>query len=227
MKSSVFKYIYRGSARNLVLIPGWAADCRVFDNLDLKFNYLIPVSFSPFDFEKSLLEALRQNNLKKISLMGWSLGGFIAAQAAYKYRDLIDKVFLISIRRKYKIERLAEIKNYLLKNKKAYLHKFYQHCFSQGEEKPAFINNLFKIYCEELTLDYLIETLDYLGNTEINLKLLGSIPGITIFHGKDDAISPFGEAESIANDLPQAEFIIFKNTGHMPFLREDFSRNIN
>lgn len=223
----IFKYIYRENGENLVLIPGWAADYRVFTNLDLKFNYLIPVSFYPFTFEKDLLQALQENNLKRVSLLGWSLGGFVAVQFAYRYKDLIDKIFLISIRRKYKIEELAEIKKYLLKNKKAYLRKFYRHCFSHGEEKPAFINNLFKIYCEELSLDYLIETLDYLGNTEINSQLLEGISRIKVIHGRDDAITPFGEAESMANNSPHAGFIIFKNTGHLPFLRKDFNNYID
>lgn len=222
----IFKYIYRKNDENLVLIPGWAADYRVFTNLDLKFNYLIPVSFSPFTFEKDLLQALQKNNLKRVSLLGWSLGGFVAARFASRHKDLIDKVFLISIRRKYKIEELAEIKKYLLKNKKAYLRKFYRHCFSHGEEEPAFISNLFKVYSEELNLDYLIETLDYLGNTEINSCLLEGISRIKIIHGRDDAIAPFGEAETIVNDFPHAEFIIFENTGHLPFLREDFSGRI-
>ena len=42
-RKSEFKLIDRGFKDTILLIPGWAADYRIFDSLDLEFNYLLPM----------------------------------------------------------------------------------------------------------------------------------------------------------------------------------------
>ena len=37
-----FKYIDRQKPETAVLVPGWATDYRIFDTLDLDYNYLMP-----------------------------------------------------------------------------------------------------------------------------------------------------------------------------------------
>ena len=112
-----FKYIDRGKENFLVLVPGWASDYKIFDSLDLEYNYIVPVEFSPFDFEEILLETLKTNNIKKASIFGLSLGGFLAAKFASKYPDLIDELTLVGIRKKYKAEEIREVKNNLKKQR--------------------------------------------------------------------------------------------------------------
>ena len=142
-----FRYIDRAKERLLVLMPGWACDERIFATLDLEFNYLMPLEFSPFTLKKALLERLKKDSLKKVSLFGWSLGGFVAAEFAAKYPDLIDEVILVSIRKRYNLEELAETRKSLTKNKKGYLYKFYTLCFCDKEQNNWFNKNLLKDYC--------------------------------------------------------------------------------
>ncbi|MBU0880591.1 MAG: alpha/beta hydrolase [Candidatus Omnitrophica bacterium] len=76
---SKFKLISTPGAKDtMLLIPGWATDYRIFNNLNIKYNYLLPVEFSPFMFSEDLLAAMKENGIKKISVLGWSMGGFIA-----------------------------------------------------------------------------------------------------------------------------------------------------
>ena len=70
-KSTIFKYVNKGYRDSIVFIPGWASDYRIFSNLDLDFNYLLPVEFYPFSFEKDLKEALEKNSIKKNSRIGF------------------------------------------------------------------------------------------------------------------------------------------------------------
>lgn len=221
-----FTYIDRDKKDSIVLIPGWATDYRIFDSLDLRFNYLIPIDFYPLNFERSLLEALEKNDIKRISLFGWSLGGFVAAEFASRHRELIVELILISIRKAYKKEELAEIKKYLKKNQKGYLYKFYTECFSKKEEMSWFKEKLLKDYCEGFDLNYLFNTLDYLQGAEIKPESLEGIEKIKIIHGECDRIAPIYEAIDIKNSLKQAEFISIENTGHIPFLKEDFNKKI-
>jgi len=226
VKPTAFKYIDRGRQNLSVLIPGWATDYRIFDRLNLNYNYLIPVSFSPFDFERSLLKALKKNNIEKISLFGWSLGGFIAAEFASRYADFIDELILVSIRRKYEQQELAQIKRHLMRNKKGYLYKFYTRCFYKREKIPWFRKNFFRYYCQKLDLDYLLRTLDYLKNAQINPASLNTVKRIKIIHGEHDSIAPIQEAIDIKEGLAYAKFICIKDAGHAPFFKKGFAKYI-
>ncbi|MBU0694411.1 MAG: alpha/beta hydrolase [Candidatus Omnitrophica bacterium] len=225
-KSSRFKFIDRKKKRALVLIPGWATDYRIFSLLDLNFNYLIPLKFWPFDFGDELLKAIGENNLKFVSLFGFSLGGFLAAEFACKYPSLIDELILVSIRKKYNKKELEKIEGYLKKNKKAYLYKFYNQCFPNEKDAAWFKDKLLREYCRCFSLGYLIETLNYLKNAKMNIPSLVSQNKIKIIHGELDSIAPLREAAAVKHSLPQAKLICVKNKGHIPFLERDFAKYI-
>ncbi len=229
LKSATFKFIDNGYKDLAVLVPGWATDYRIFGPLNLEFNYLVPLTFYPDTFEEDLLKTLRENNIDKLSLFGWSLGGFLAAEFASKHKELIDRLILVSIRKKYDKKRLTEIKTHLGKNKRGYLYKFYTQCFFKKESMRWFRKNFLKTYCEELDLHYLVDSLGYLQNAEIRPELLEPIKKIKIIHGECDRIAPIKEALWIKEKLPQAEFISIKNTGHIPFLEacEPFAISIS
>lgn len=220
------KYIDRGFRDSIALIPGWAADYRIFDSLDLKFNYLVPVDFSPFNFRESLLQAMKKNRIEKISLFGWSLGGFVAAEFALKHVDFIDELILVSIRKRYDAGKLLEIRKLLKKNKKGYLYKFYTQCFCDKKDMHWFKKRLLRNYCKKFGLNHLLRSLDYLEHTEIEPQALKDIKKIKIIHGECDSIAPVQEAIDIGNSLTQAKFIRIKNAGHIPFLKEHFAKYI-
>jgi pimeloyl-[acyl-carrier protein] methyl ester esterase len=225
-QATTFKFLDRGENSSLVLVPGWASDWRIFDSLDLPFNYLLPLDFSPFTFQEGLLSAIGEYGLRKLSLLGWSLGGFLAAEFDAKYGSYVEELILVSVRRKYPIEDLETIKAYLLKNKKGYLNKFYSRCFHEEPDWDYFRKKFARRYCEEMKLDSLIGGLDYLARAQIRIEPLEKIGKIKIIHGEFDRIVPPDEARELANKLPRAEFIIIKNSGHIPFLRQDFARYI-
>ncbi|MDP3789036.1 MAG: alpha/beta hydrolase [Candidatus Omnitrophota bacterium] len=158
---SYFKYIDRGRKGTVALIPGWATDYRIFDSLDLDFNYLVPLDFLPFDFEEALLGAVKSANIGKVSLFGWSLGGFQAAAFASKHKDLVDRLVLVSIRKAYPSEELTKIEDRLKTNRKGYLYKFYSSCLPEKDEFARFKSTLLRYYCQKMDLDYLLKTLDY------------------------------------------------------------------
>ncbi|MFH1678101.1 MAG: alpha/beta hydrolase [Candidatus Omnitrophota bacterium] len=225
-KSADFKFIDRGKQRSIVLIPGWATDYRIFNSLDIEFNYLIPLVFSPFTFYRSLLSALEENQLQKVSLFGWSLGGFLAFEFAAKQADFIDELILVGIRRKYSKAEIEKVKASLRKSKKACLYKFYSQCFYDKEQKLNFKKAYLKDYCRKLELDFLIEGLDYLVNAQLPIRELEKIKKLTIIHGEFDNIAPIQEAIDIKISLAHAKFVLIKDAGHLPFLREGFKQYI-
>ena len=201
------------------MLPGWASDWRIFSLLDLGFNYVKPLNFLPSTFADKLLEYIRKNNIKKVSLFGLSMGGFVAAEFAAKYPDLIDEIILVGIRKKYKLKELSEIRNHLTKNKKACLYEFYTMCFSDNKQLAWFQRSLFQDYCDKWDLDYLFQGLDYLENAEIRPESLVKLKKIQFVHGENDQIAPIAEAKEIKRGLPQAKFISIKGAGHIHSLR--------
>ncbi len=219
-----FKFLDRGFENTILLIPGWASDYRIFNGLDLNYNYLLPVELDPFNFEKDLIALLEAEPLSKITLFGWSMGGFLASDFASNNPDKVDELILVSIQKKYSLELLDDIRLKLKQNKEAFLYKLYFNCFSDDDSEGLnwFKENLLKNYLDELGLESLLRGLDYLAKSQINPASLTSIERIRIFHGEHDKIASYDEALQIKTELSQAEFITLTGIGHTPFLNRKF-----
>ncbi|MBI5573041.1 MAG: alpha/beta fold hydrolase [Elusimicrobia bacterium] len=222
----MFKFINRKEEKSIVLIPGWAFDFRIFATMDLKYNYFFYSSKnkSITCFEDELKNLLNEYNLDKISILGWSQGAFLSCDFAYKNPEIIDELILVGIKIKYEKEILEDIKKYIIKNKIAYLYKFYAECFCKDDEKyfTWFRKNLLSDYLQNMETEDLIDGLDRLSYSEINPKSLNDIKEIKIVHGEKDKISALDEAIALKNDLPQSKLVVFNDTGHLPFLKGNF-----
>ncbi|MDP3803944.1 MAG: alpha/beta fold hydrolase, partial [Candidatus Omnitrophota bacterium] len=165
-----FKLVARGFRGTILLIPGWATDYRIFADLDIGFNYLLPLKFSPFDFEEGLQKAMEEYKLKKISMLGWSMGGFIASEFASRHRDSVDEIIFVSVRQKYDPAEIKDIKAYLGKNCRGFLYKFYDGCFSEFERDRFgwFKKKLLKDYINQMSVPILLEGLDYLSGRQFD-----------------------------------------------------------
>ena len=221
---SKFKLLNRGFKKTIVLIPGWATDYRIFNALDLNYNYLLPVELYPLNFERDLRELLNREPIDKISLFGWSMGGFLASDFASKNTDRVDELILVSVQKKFSLGLLQDIKLKLKQNKRAFLYKLYFNCFSKEDKEGLswFKEHLLISYIGELRLENLLCGLDYLSKTQINPESLAGIKRIRIFHGQDDKIVPLDGAHQIKSELSQAEFICLPGTGHVPFFNRKF-----
>lgn len=228
MKSR-FACVNRGFRKNILLITGWASDYRIFNALELNYNYIFPVELNPFDFLNSLADFLKTSAVERLACLGWSLGAFLAADFAAQNPDRIEEVILLNIRKNYQREDLEAIGSKLRKNKQAYLYKFYRDCFSP-EDKAGwrwFRENLLHDYSTGIRLEELLLGLEYLANAKIEPAKLRGVNRIRIFHGVKDKIAPFNEAEAFAAGLRQAEFVRIPDAGHLLFFNRDFKTRLN
>lgn len=223
---STFKFIDKGCRSTIVLVPGWASDYRVFDNLELDFNYLVVVDFLPDFFKKELVSSLKLHGLSRVSLIGWSLGGFAACEFSSEYSSYVEKLFLVSVRQKYEKAEIELIKERVRKNRKGYLRRFYSQCFHDPFLREYFEKEFAKRYYRDLNQECLIKGLDYLAKEAVRTEGLENLENVKIVHGEFDNIAPLEEARNIADGLPRADFIVVKGAGHMPFLRKDFPEYI-
>ncbi|MHC4220938.1 MAG: alpha/beta fold hydrolase [Planctomycetota bacterium] len=221
----MFSYVDRKQKKDLIIIPGWAFDQRIFAQLDLPYNYFFFCNESIADFQDSIEKLMTEKQIQKISLLGWSQGAFAASDFACKNPEAIDEIILIGIRQKYENFGLEKIKDYLKKNKKAYLRSFYKQCFCDKEKQLYcwFKDNLLNDYLEKMSLDRLIKDLDWLKTAQINTDQLRKLNCVKIVQGQADAIAPIEQSAAIAESL---KFITFENTGHLPFLHRDFGKRL-
>ncbi len=221
---SEFRLLDRNFKKTICLVPGWATDYRIFSALDLDYNYLLPIKFSPFNFKDGLSALLNKKSLDKISLLGWSLGAFLAAEFAAGNPGRTDELILVSMRKNFEPKTLEVVRGQLKKNKKAYLYKFYLDCFSDSEREGLswFKKNLLRDYISKMELKDLRDGLDYLSCAHLNFKSLASIKKVKFFHGLEDKIAPGKETEEIRSHMPQAEFVYMARCGHIPFLSKIF-----
>jgi pimeloyl-ACP methyl ester carboxylesterase len=219
-----FEYINNQHKINLVLIPGWATDSKIFNNLHLPYNLLILNQANPVHFNQTLLTILKDNHIKNTSIAGFSMGGFLAIDFAKENPTFVDNLFLLGIRNKYDAKNIDFIKKLLIRNKAAYLLKFYQSCFNDKQSFLEFKKALFNEYINNFSLDFLLETLDYLSSTNASAIKLKNTNTIFI-HGKDDKVAPLNEVTNISQSLPTSKLITLE-TGHMPFFQKDISEII-
>jgi len=167
---------------------------------------------------------LSQLKISKVSVLGFSLGGFLAAEFASGYPEKITKLILLGVRKCYNRQSLENIKREILFYRRPWLYKFYLNCFSKADTdgRKWFKKNLLKEYLDKLNLDELIRGLDYLSGRALNPEILKIIKEVSIFHGGDDLIAPVEEALEVKAGLPQAKFTLFAGRGHLFFLSGDF-----
>lgn len=221
---SEFEFRNRGFKDILVLIPGWASDWRIFDGLELDYNYLFVTKLYAPDFNRKLLSQMEQLKIDKVSIFGISLGGFLAAEFACAYPAKITKLILLGMRRCYDRQLLENVKREILADPRPWLYKFYLNCFSKADRQGLawFRKNLLREYLDKLNSDELIQGLDYLASHTLSAQGLRRLADIRIFHGSDDIIAPLKEVLEIKPDLPQAKFTLLKDKGHLFFLGSNF-----
>jgi pimeloyl-ACP methyl ester carboxylesterase len=221
--ASEFEFFPRnGFTETLLLVPGWATDHRIFRPLELEFNYLAPVSFSPRDFQEGLLSALRRHRLDRVAVLGWSLGGFLALEfaRAHPERVIEGALFAVGMRERYDAEAIEGMKGRLARNKAATLRRFYEACFSAGEReaRDGFERELLESYLDQMELEPLLAGLDYLASAS------PADAKARFIHGREDRIAPIAEMLAMKERRPGLRLVCMERAGHAAFLNPQFKK---
>ncbi len=161
--------------------------------------------------------------IDRISVIGWSMGGFIGSDLLSKCKDRITDITFVSVRKGYSKEEIEATKSYLNKNRTAFLYRFYNDCFSGEERKElsAFKTGLMKSYLNEMNMNALLEGLQYLSTSRIRPQNLAGVK-VKFIHGEEDRIAPIKEVLELKDELPDMRLIVIKGAGHIPFLKKSF-----
>jgi len=209
----------------VVLLPGWATDSRVFGNL---FSDVAAVrvlgALRTEGFADRLAAFLDDVAAGPVTIVGWSLGGFLAAEFAVKHPSRVRRLILTGVRKRYLPSEVEPIRLALLRDRRMCLSDFYTHCFfpSRMKECRLFRSGLQEKYIQKMDEEALLSGLEYLERTDFPAGSLPSCP-VKIIHGEKDVVAPVTEARELACAIDAATFCLLPGAPHAAFLDSGFS----
>lgn len=227
-------YVFGGRGDpSTVLLPGWATDGRIFEGVLPGVTAVTTGPLRPEGFSRRLAAFLDRAARDPVTVVGWSLGGFLAAEFAREYPDRVRRVVLAGIRREYPEADLSAVRASLLRDREACLTTFYAQCFLPAQTKareglvprpPAyrrFRAELQPAYLREMDGGVLREGLAYLAAARLSGGTLPACP-VAVVHGEGDVIAPLAEAEGVARECGNATFHPLPGAAHAAFLADGF-----
>ena len=222
----MFERVDRQCDEDVILVSGWGFDRRIFDGLDLPYNYVFYVGPLVADFGAALRRWIDEEGVRACSILGWSLGAFAASAFAQRSSNTVRHLILLGARLAYAPAALTQIRSGLLRNKRAALLRLYRASF-RGHD-PAlyrwFKETLMEDTIERMSVERLCADLDWLSHARIEGHRLAGVDRVTVVHGVQDEVAPAAEARALAQSCPQARCVLLEPCGHLPFLHADFSR---
>ena len=204
-----------------IFLPGWGFDGRIVRLLKPSPSWIYPQTIlDPETITQDVLHLLVANNIKKVRLIGWSMGAMLGLEFAAKHGGFIDSMVLVSLRAHWPGHEIEEIRSDFSRNPESFLKGFYRKCFL-GDKKA------YRNFCATLEPSYLAGLNKYKERLHRGLNFLATftIPSalpdvpITLLHGKQDVIAPVTGMPA----LPGADVEVVDNAGHSVFLHEDSS----
>ena len=216
-----FEYIHRGHERHLVMIPGWGFCAGIFSPLNLPYNYIMPNGPVYRDISVDLHDFLLKENITEVSILGWSLGALVAMDFHAEYPKMIEALFVISLRRTFYHEEIADQLDALEKEHVRTLKQFYRRCFlGQKADYTWFCRTLEAFCIRQWNKTDLEKGLMYLKDKTVNFSEWKGT-NLRIFHGDRDMIVPLDQVPG----PPQGVGIeVISQTGHLPFLSPGFEK---
>jgi pimeloyl-ACP methyl ester carboxylesterase len=208
---------------SMVLLPGWATDGRIFEGVLPGVTAVRTGPLRPEGFSRRLAAFLDRTARGPVTVVGWSLGGFLAAEFAREHPDRVRRVVLVGIRREYPEGDVEAVLRSLSADPGGCLSGFYAQCFypSQIPAYRRFRSGLQAAYLREMDDGALREGLSYLAEARLSGGTLPACP-VAIVHGEKDVVAPFAEAERLAREGGNATFHPLPGTSHAAFLAGGF-----
>lgn len=169
----------------------------------------IPLTGLTFDtFASNILNYINTNQIEKINLFGYSMGGYAALYFALYYPDRVGKIFTNNV--KFNWDPVSTAKETGLLNPEKMLEKV-----------PAFANNLMVMHGLNIWKNLLHHTVEMM--TQLSEKIILTKEKLqTINHevllsiGDRDKTSSLQETIDVFHTLPNASLLVLPHTPH-PF----------
>jgi pimeloyl-ACP methyl ester carboxylesterase len=174
-------------------------------------------------------QAIKLKQDEKVSIIGHSLGGYIALQVATENKDIIEKLVLIDSSGKLNgptpllklyLDAAME-RNPMLRYDK--VKEVFEKMYAHPSRLLPIVIDLFNYAIEKpCARDAFESTFRNSTTTRVEsdrLKQISNIPCLIIWGRKDNLI-PLEYVKEFMNDLPNAKLQIIEDSGHSPFVEK-------
>jgi pimeloyl-ACP methyl ester carboxylesterase len=222
----------------IVLISGYMCDKKMWSNqLDIlkkKYKVIIPqldAGNNIQEFKKNTLKLLPE----KFSVIGFSMGGFVALKLAIEEVERVEDLVLIgtNARSVSKDRRLLLKKSISELNSENFVSKFSSSSFYSYFAKHNTTNqkylNLIEDMVKKLGLDCLEKQTKAILERPSLINLLSKIKArCLVVSGELDNLSTKEMNEELSNNIIDSELLYIKNSGHFVMLeeKEEFNKII-
>lgn len=203
-----------------VFLPGWGFDgwsAFLFPPL-VNGDLIIPDGLLTPEVMSELNSFLEERGIRKINLIGWSMGANFALEYALKYSGAISSLSLAAMRTFWPSRDIKEIRRGLFADPGQFMTGFYRKCFLGS--RPVyrkFIAEFQEKYLTDLKIDDLLEGLNYLENYRFEPASFPAGIEVKIFHGGKDIVAPVAERPNMAGAsetlLPKAGHAVLSGNG--------------
>jgi len=170
------------------------------------------------DFLDKFLEGL---NVERASLVGNSMGGWIAALYALKYPKRVERIVLADAAgfappKDFDLSTLSGL-NPSTREQVRYLMNlvFFNPAFKADANVDATLAARIAAG-DGYTIQSLVESI-YRNEDMLDGKLAGVKQPVLILWGREDGLTPLArEGEKFKKEMPSAQFVVFDNCGHVP-----------
>ena len=244
-----------GEGPQLVLLHGWGMHSGVFkpivDELRSDFNVLVLDlpghgdsqaydGFNNIDMCTDYLLTNLKSRLKgKLIFCGWSTGSLITQNIAINYPELVEKIVLITGTPSFetkpdwlhgvKFDVLEKFKTDLTRNFEKTLSRFLalQFMHSEGQKENLRLARELVFAKQVPDMDMLQAGLELLKSTDLRAQLDEIKCDTLILNGERDTLVPTMAARYLAEKIEHAKSVIFRSSGHAPFLSSTKQFNDN
>ena len=181
-----------------------------------------------FDF---ITKEIKISENERISIVGHSLGGYIAAQVAVEHKNIIDKLVLIdsSGLLEKPTQPLENYRNAAMEIEPASRYKKLKKALGAIYADPSYmppfiVDNFIEIIIKEGARHAFKEAYENSTTTQIEpegFKQLQDIPCLILWGKKDNLIPTNPYCDKFKDMLPpgpKAEYLIMEKAGHAPFV---------
>lgn len=226
MHSGVFKPVVDELQQHftilLVDLPGhgYSQSFADFSDIDKCTDYLLV----------QIKAQLKGQRPERIVLCGWSTGSLIAQNMAIRYPDVVEKLVLITGTPSFEMKQdwlmgvdakvLDRFKDELIANFDKTLKRFLalQFMHSEGQKENLRIARELVFARPTPKIDMLNAGLGLLKSTDLRGRLKEIKCPALILNGERDSLVPTAAARYLTEEIERASAIIFKSSGHAPFL---------